>query len=65
MYTIDSTHGLRASAHTADQAHAILGRHLAAYGRDNDVGWLRHNDGRRTETAVSIFADPPDHRVQR
>lgn len=40
MYRLDSTHGLRTTAHTADQALAILGQHLTDVHRDGVVEWL-------------------------
>jgi hypothetical protein len=40
MYALDSTHGLRASAHTADRAVGIRGQHLTDCRRDGGIDWL-------------------------
>lgn len=47
MYTLDSTHGLRTSAHTPDQAIVILGQHLTDCWRDGPIDWLIITPGGR------------------
>jgi hypothetical protein len=47
MYTLDSTHCLRTSAHTADQAVGILGQHLTDCWRDGPIDWLIVTPGGR------------------
>lgn len=40
MYTLDSTRGLRTTAHTVDHALTILGQHLHDMYRDGPIQWL-------------------------
>jgi hypothetical protein len=59
MYTLDSTHGLRTSAHTADQAVGILGRHLTDCRRDGGIDWLIVTaTGRKLSGFINVAASP-------
>jgi hypothetical protein len=59
MYTVDSTHGLRASAHSIDQTVSILGRHLADCRRGGQIDWLIISpEGHKISGCIDVSPTP-------